>query len=82
MVETLIKHEDEEIGMTNPMEFNVPDMTCQGCVRSITAAVQRADEAAHVSVDLTNKRVHIEGASDARAMRSAIEDAGFSVTGG
>ncbi len=67
--------------MTNQMEFSVPDMTCQGCVRSITAAVQRADEAARVSVDLTHKRVHIEGADDAQAMKKAIEDAGFSVVG-
>ena len=66
--------------MPNAIEFNVPDMSCQGCVKSITAAVQRVQAQAQVSADLVSKRVQIIGATNAASMKAAIEDAGFSVT--
>ena len=39
--------------------FDIPNMTCGHCVRSITEAVQAVDPAAQVQADLANHRVHV-----------------------
>lgn len=58
--------------------FQVDDMTCGHCVSSITRAVKEADQDARVQIDLAQHRVAIEPAhADMQALRSAIEDAGF-----
>ena len=67
------------MAMPTPLQFDVPDMDCQSCVKSITAAVHRVDAHAHVSADLKTKRVVIGGESEAHAFVSAIEAAGFTV---
>jgi copper chaperone len=65
--------------MNQPMQFDVPDMECQSCVKSITKAVHLVDAGAQVSADLTTKRVVIGGTGAVRDYAAAIEDAGFSV---
>ena len=57
--------------------FTVPDMTCGGCVASITKAVQRLDPAATVLADLATHRVEIASSQPAAALAAAIDDAGF-----
>lgn len=59
------------------LQFNVPDMDCQSCVRSITAAVHQVDATAEISADLPAKRVTVTGTGSAKAFAAAIEDAGF-----
>lgn len=58
--------------------FQVDDMTCGGCARSITRAVQAADAGATVQVDLAAHRVQVQPqALDAQALEAAIKAAGF-----
>jgi copper chaperone len=58
--------------------FEVQDMTCGHCVRSITQAVQALDPAAKVQIDLATHLVAIEDAqADAAALGDAIREAGF-----
>ncbi len=58
--------------------FEVNDMSCGHCVSSITEAVQAADAAAKVQVDLAAHRVTIEpAAADAAALEAAIREAGY-----
>ena len=58
--------------------FNVNDMTCGHCVGAVTKAVKAVEPAATVSVNLATKRVEIlADKADARALKSAIEDAGY-----
>lgn len=58
-------------------QFRVPDMHCDGCVRSVTKAIQALDAQASVQADLETKLVRIQtGAADA-AVAEAIEEAGF-----
>ena len=58
--------------------FEVRDMSCGHCVAAITQAVKTADQAATIEVDLTSKRVRIEpAAAGVQALRSAIEEAGY-----
>ena len=40
-------------------DFTVQNMTCGHCVRAVTQAIQGADPAAQVRVDLEAKRVQV-----------------------
>ena len=55
--------------------FNVPDMTCGHCEKSVRAALGEALPGAAVTVDLDTKRVTVEG--DAARAEEAIRDAGY-----
>jgi copper chaperone len=67
---------DEDRAM---IELKVDGMTCQGCVRSVTKAVQSADPAATVEVDLATGRVRVETAAPRERVAGAIEAAGYDV---
>lgn len=64
-----------EISMS--IEFQVPDMTCGHCVKTITGAVNEAAPGATVTVDLPTHRVTITGAEQADKIEAAIRDAGY-----
>jgi copper chaperone len=66
--------EKETLIMTT---YTVPDMDCGGCVASITRAVQKLDGGATIKADLDTKRVEVTSRLNPEAIRSAIEDAGF-----
>lgn len=58
--------------------FEVKDMTCGHCVRTITQAVRAIDHGASVGVDLASHRVRIEPTElDASAFGAAITSAGY-----
>jgi copper chaperone len=63
-------------------ELKVEGMTCGGCVRSVTKSVQSVDANAKVDVDLPSARVRIDSQASLDALRSAIEDAGYTVSAG
>ena len=54
------------------MQFEVDNMSCGHCVRTITKALQRLDPAAQVDVDLGTKRVVASGAFSAEAAIAAM----------
>ena len=62
------------------MNFSVLGMTCGGCARAVTNAVQRVDENARVDVDLGAKRVSVQSSADPKLFEGAIEDAGYEVS--
>jgi copper chaperone len=64
------------------LQFTVPDMDCEGCVSSITAAVKRIDAGASVAADLKTKLVVVGSAVDGQEIAAAIEDAGYTVEAG
>jgi copper chaperone len=57
--------------------FTVPDMTCGGCVKAITGAIQRLDPAAVVRADVDSHVVEIDSARPAADFAEAIDAAGF-----
>lgn len=67
------------MAQSTPLQFIVPDMDCEGCVSSITRAVQRLDADASVSADLTTKHVIVGSTVEAHEIAHAIEGAGFTV---
>ncbi len=59
----------------------VPDIECEGCVRSIRHALSDMDGVRRVSVDLLTKRVEVEfdpQKVNTEQVRLQIEQAGFS----
>jgi copper chaperone len=61
------------------MLLDVRKMTCNHCVRSVTAAVHALDPGAKVEVDLASGTVRIEGKPDAEAAAAAIREEGYEV---
>lgn len=62
------------------IEFNVKGMTCGGCARAVTNAVQNVDRDASVKVDLPAQTVAVQSAADADRLKVAIEQAGYEVS--
>lgn len=62
-------------------EFSVAGMSCLSCATTVEAAVWAVPGITHVRVDLSPGRVAVAGTADDDAVRSAIRDAGYPVTG-
>jgi copper chaperone len=63
------------------IQFNVEGMSCQHCVAAVTRAIHERDAAAQVQVDLQAGRVSVQSSQSTDALRAAIDDAGYTVTG-
>lgn len=61
------------------LTFHVPEMHCDGCVRSLTKAAQALDPAALVAADMGSHLVTVTTSADGPAVAEAFEDAGFDV---
>jgi copper chaperone len=59
------------------IELTVPDMTCGHCVRSVTAAVQKVDAQARVTIDLPSHRLQIESEQPVESFAAALADEGY-----
>ena len=60
------------------MLMQVRGMTCSGCARSVTKALEKAGAGA-VKVELESGRVEVTGSIGADAARAAVEKAGYEV---
>ena len=57
--------------------MRVEGMTCQGCVTSVTKAIQRLDPGASVDVDLEKGRVHVVTKAQSVEVAQALDAAGY-----
>ena len=55
----------------------VSGMTCGGCTKAVTRAIQMQDAQATVQVDLATQRVEIESRLDREALITIVTNAGF-----
>ena len=62
-------------------EFNVSGMSCEHCVKTVTEAILEVDAQAGVRIDLAGGRVSVNSQQPMAAVRAAIENAGYTVTG-
>ena len=60
--------------------YRIGGMTCQGCARSVKAAIERAVPNAEVSVDAATGLATIAGVP-AETIKTAVESAGFDFLG-
>lgn len=59
------------------MELIVENMSCQHCVRAVTAALRRLDAVATVEVDLAAGRVRTDGGFDATQAIAVLGAEGY-----
>ncbi len=59
------------------MRFHIENMTCGGCARSVTKAVETVDPKAKINADPLTKTVTIDSALPSDAFSRALEDAGY-----
>ena len=57
----------------------VTGMTCGGCTKAVTKAIQLQDARATVQVDLDSQRVEIDTKLSREALIAIVTDAGFPV---
>jgi copper chaperone len=57
----------------------VAGMTCGGCTKAVTKAIQLQDARATVQVDLATQKVEIESRLDRETLTSIVTKAGFPV---
>ena len=55
----------------------VTGMTCGGCTKAVTRAIQLQDAEATVQVDIATQRVEIESRLDREALITIVTNAGF-----
>jgi copper chaperone len=59
------------------MIFSVANMSCGGCVRSITKAIQMADPKASVSADLETRHIAVETSLRTDEIQAVLAKAGY-----
>ena len=59
------------------LSFELPDMTCGHCVKAVTQAVQQADPAATLNVDLAAHRVDVDSQLPREQLAAALAEAGY-----
>ncbi|ACF51476.1 copper chaperone [Stenotrophomonas maltophilia] len=59
------------------MEFHVEGMTCGGCARSVTKAIELVDPQASVQADPASRRVQVQTSASESQIVAALTDAGF-----
>lgn len=59
------------------MQFQIENMTCGGCVRGVTKAIQAVDAAATIEVNLPEQRVDVTTRVSRDQIVAALNDAGF-----
>lgn len=62
------------------MQFHIATMTCGGCVRGVTKAIQRVDPAAQVSANPETHKVDVITAAPRTKLEAALADAGFATS--
>lgn len=62
------------------LRFHVPNMTCGGCARAVTKALQNVDAAARIEADPARHEIRIETTADEFVLQAALEKAGYPAT--
>ena len=59
------------------MQFHIENMTCGGCVRSVTKAIKSVDPAAEVSADPGTHMVDVKSAAPRERFAAALTEVGY-----
>lgn len=62
------------------MELRIENMTCGGCVRSVTRVIQSVDPNARIDADPAQRRVTVETTATPAALQQVLEEAGYPAT--
>jgi copper chaperone len=64
------------------MQFHVENMTCGGCARSVTKAIQSVDPTARVETDPATRRVVVTSDQPRAEFEAVLAEAGYPATQG
>lgn len=59
------------------MEFRIQNMTCGGCARGVTKAIQSVDAGAQVTADPPKRTVQVVATATRAQIEQALTEAGF-----
>ena len=59
------------------LRFQVPDMTCGGCAKSVTKALRSVDPKARIETDPSIHEVRVDSSADESSLRAALAEAGY-----
>jgi copper chaperone len=59
------------------IDMTIPDMTCGGCARAVSAAIKTVDPTAEIATDVAARKVQIKTSASAAALQQAVVEAGF-----
>jgi copper chaperone len=59
--------------------FTVPNMTCGGCAKSVTKALQSVDADAKIETDPPAREVRVQTSASEAALRAVLSEAGYPV---
>ncbi len=59
------------------MQFHIENMTCGGCVRSVTKAIQSVDPTAQVSADPATHKVDVTTTALREKLEAVLADVGY-----
>jgi len=62
------------------MDLRIENMTCGGCARSVTKAIQSVDPSAKVETNPALRSVKVETTATPAAVRQVLEEAGYPAT--
>lgn len=63
------------------MDFRIENMTCGGCAKSVTKAIQSVDPNAQIETDPASRMVRVETTATPEALRQVLEEAGYPAAG-
>ncbi|WP_087139017.1 heavy-metal-associated domain-containing protein [Brevundimonas diminuta] len=64
------------------MELRIESMTCGGCARSVTRAIQSVDPNARIETDPGSRTVKVETTATSAAVLKVLEEAGYPAAAG
>ena len=59
------------------MQFHIENMTCSGCARSVTKAIQSIDKRAMIKADPANRKVDVETSAARADIEAVLAEAGY-----
>ncbi|KQV36278.1 heavy-metal-associated domain-containing protein [Rhizobium sp. Root1204] len=62
------------------MELKIENMTCGGCARSVTKAIQSVDPNAVIETNPAARIVRVETTASAVVVQKVLDDAGYPAT--
>jgi copper chaperone len=62
------------------MKLTIENMTCGGCAKSVTKAIQSVDPNAMIETNPATRRVEVETAATLSALQQVLEEAGYTAT--
>lgn len=62
------------------MQFHIENMTCFGCARNVTRAINSIDAAAQVKADPENRTITVTSSATHEALEAVLAEAGYPAT--